>query len=800
MSSTPARPRSSACSATARRPYDVVVLDVMLPGKDGFAVVAELRAARQFVPVLILTARGRPEDVLKGFGAGADDYLPKPTELAILLARVGGLLRRAAAGRAQRQDRYTFAGKTIDFDKLELRVGDRSLPLTLMEANLLRYLVAHEGKAVSRKAMLEEVWGVREDTDTRAIDNFIVRLRRYIETEPARPAAPADRARRRLPLHRPARDDQAIGHRRTARITSLDRATYSCGATSGPAAAPPPRGAGGAVRPGPPHRLRAPAAGALRLQRPASARPPPADRRGSPARSALPQTSRGAAARAGRGAATGCRAAAAAGAKICCSRSTSRRGIGSRPSSTRRSSGSAEKRGRAADEAERMEQRAREDRVASACRASPSKPRAVAIERCDRAPERVGRGRELGVIAFSSPVARSWRNASAAWPERRILKYSSSSRAGALRAISCLCGSIASRIGSSIVNSSRAASTTARSMRTGSSRNRTSGSPMQRIRRECEILQAADVVDDRERRDVVEERVDGEVAAEGVFLGGAVGVVPVDQAIALPAAQRRNRAPRPDGSGSPGAMTSAGSDFGELPASGVVRDGVDLAAESRHLDRLRPELDVGEPEPAADDPAVPKELLDLMGMRRRADVEVLRPAVEQQVPNAAADEVGDVVVLVQPVKNLECVGIDLATGDAGALTAERWSAPPSAPDYSIILRSLTKLLKPIKLSASHFDEGFHGVVGRCRAFVGTDRAQCECCWWRCCPCPARRRPGDRRGSAGRGPPALQPRAVRRRRAVRARGLKVPATSRKRAAWSSAASISSDSAAAPTPRI
>ena len=169
-----------------RVPYDLVVLDVMLPGKDGFTVVSELRAARQFVPVLILTARGRPEDVLKGFSAGADDYLPKPTELAILLARIGSLLRRSGWSRSA-QDRYTFAGKTIDFETLELRVGDRTLPLTLMEANLLRYLVAHEGKVVSRKAMLEDVWAVREDTDTRAIDNFIVRLRRYIEAEPAKP-------------------------------------------------------------------------------------------------------------------------------------------------------------------------------------------------------------------------------------------------------------------------------------------------------------------------------------------------------------------------------------------------------------------------------------------------------------------------------------------------------------------------------------------------------------------------------------------------------------------------------------
>ncbi len=169
-----------------KSPFDLVVLDVMLPGKDGFAVVSELRAAKQFVPVLMLTARGRPEDVLRGFSAGADDYLPKPTELAILLARIGGLLRRSKWLRPAR-DQYTFAGKTIDFDTQELRVGQRTLPLTLMEANLLRYLVTHEGKAVSRKAMLEEVWGLHEDTDTRAIDHFIVRLRRYIEEEPGRP-------------------------------------------------------------------------------------------------------------------------------------------------------------------------------------------------------------------------------------------------------------------------------------------------------------------------------------------------------------------------------------------------------------------------------------------------------------------------------------------------------------------------------------------------------------------------------------------------------------------------------------
>jgi DNA-binding response OmpR family regulator len=167
---------------------ELVVLDVMLPGMDGFQVMRELRHRRNFVPVLMLTARGRPEDVLNGFDAGADDYLTKPTELAILLARIGSLLRRSDWTREQRRaDQYAFEGRTIDFDKLELTVGSRVLQLTLMEANLLRYLIEHEGKAVSRKAMLEEVWGLREDTDTRAIDNFLVRLRRYIEDEPSKP-------------------------------------------------------------------------------------------------------------------------------------------------------------------------------------------------------------------------------------------------------------------------------------------------------------------------------------------------------------------------------------------------------------------------------------------------------------------------------------------------------------------------------------------------------------------------------------------------------------------------------------
>jgi DNA-binding response OmpR family regulator len=175
-------------------PFDVVVLDVMLPGKDGFAVAAELRAAGQYVPILMLTAHGRPEDVLRGFESGADDYLPKPFELGILLARVGGLLRRRrwnerdvpppteAAG-----DTYTFAGRTLDFSAMEIRAGGETHRLTQMECELLRYLVTRPGQVISRGTLLENVWGLHESTDTRAIDNFVVRLRKYLEDRPSDP-------------------------------------------------------------------------------------------------------------------------------------------------------------------------------------------------------------------------------------------------------------------------------------------------------------------------------------------------------------------------------------------------------------------------------------------------------------------------------------------------------------------------------------------------------------------------------------------------------------------------------------
>jgi DNA-binding response OmpR family regulator len=194
-----------------RERFDAVVLDVMLPGKSGFDVAALLREKKNYVPILMLTARGRPEDVLQGFASGADDYLAKPFELAILIARLESLLRRSVwmkdaepkgAGDGHDGDRtrsapvgerkaggdtFSFGGKSIDFGELELRSLGNTIHLTVMEAEFLRYLVRSEGRVVSRKSILEDVWGLHEDTDTRAIDNFVVRLRRYLEEDPSQP-------------------------------------------------------------------------------------------------------------------------------------------------------------------------------------------------------------------------------------------------------------------------------------------------------------------------------------------------------------------------------------------------------------------------------------------------------------------------------------------------------------------------------------------------------------------------------------------------------------------------------------
>jgi DNA-binding response OmpR family regulator len=190
-----------ASAPGSQDPPTAILLDVMLPGRDGFSIVSALRKEGRYTPVLLLTARGRAEDIVEGFAAGADDYLPKPFDLSVLFARLTALLRRMhwqnpvpakAIDTPTPEDQtpsptYTLSGHTIDLDALEIRAEDRTVHLTLMEADLLRYLLDHPNKIIARKELLENVWHVKEDTDTRAIDNFIVRLRRYLEPDPSKP-------------------------------------------------------------------------------------------------------------------------------------------------------------------------------------------------------------------------------------------------------------------------------------------------------------------------------------------------------------------------------------------------------------------------------------------------------------------------------------------------------------------------------------------------------------------------------------------------------------------------------------
>ena len=172
--------------------YSAIVLDVMLPGIDGFEVARTLRERRDFTPILMLTALGRPDDVIRGFECGADDYLSKPFDLNVFVARVKGLLRRNDWAKRTEAPQpaagvVNINGREIDFEMLELRTADETINLTLMELKLLRFLMDNRGRPVSRKEILEDVWGLQHDTDTRAIDNFIVRLRRYLEDEPNNP-------------------------------------------------------------------------------------------------------------------------------------------------------------------------------------------------------------------------------------------------------------------------------------------------------------------------------------------------------------------------------------------------------------------------------------------------------------------------------------------------------------------------------------------------------------------------------------------------------------------------------------
>jgi DNA-binding response OmpR family regulator len=168
--------------------HDLVVLDVMLPGIDGFSLAQRMREAGNYTPLLMLTAKSLPEDVVQGLSSGADDYLAKPFDLPVLLARVKGLLRRRDWTRSGGGATSVRIGEAeVDFAKFEVRAREETFRLTVLEATLLKLLVESQGRVVTKGEILEKVWNLSPDTETRAVDNFIVRLRRYREANPRFP-------------------------------------------------------------------------------------------------------------------------------------------------------------------------------------------------------------------------------------------------------------------------------------------------------------------------------------------------------------------------------------------------------------------------------------------------------------------------------------------------------------------------------------------------------------------------------------------------------------------------------------
>ncbi len=172
-------------------PYAAIILDVTLPDTDGFSMCKRLRQAGDFTPVIMLTARSLAEDRVTGLESGADDYLTKPFDLDELLARVRSLLRRqqwekGPSGRPQ-TSQLSFGRARVDFDTHEVTVDGQALSLTQLELALLHYLAANAGLVVSRAELLEKVWKLRNYPNTRTVDNFMLRLRRHFEPNPARP-------------------------------------------------------------------------------------------------------------------------------------------------------------------------------------------------------------------------------------------------------------------------------------------------------------------------------------------------------------------------------------------------------------------------------------------------------------------------------------------------------------------------------------------------------------------------------------------------------------------------------------
>ncbi|MBN1464224.1 response regulator transcription factor [candidate division KSB1 bacterium] len=178
-----------ALNLVSVEPFDLIILDIMLPFYDGFQITEKIRASSPQLPILMLTARAKIEEKVRGLECGADDYMIKPFHLDELLARIKGMLRRKTWYQKSMHDQptFSFGENVIDFATLDCQAGKKRFKLTPHEAMMLKYLIERENRIVSRKELLENVWDISSEVETRTVDNFIVRLRKYFEPNPKKP-------------------------------------------------------------------------------------------------------------------------------------------------------------------------------------------------------------------------------------------------------------------------------------------------------------------------------------------------------------------------------------------------------------------------------------------------------------------------------------------------------------------------------------------------------------------------------------------------------------------------------------
>ena len=180
---------AAAMQAFRRQTFDLVVLDLMLPDSHGIDLCSEMRQLAPKLPILMLTALGEELDRISGLKAGADDYLTKPFSLDEFLLRLHGMLRRSAWYQPayNKEEVYNFGSNRVDLKNLQATTANGNIRLTELEGRMLATFFANEGETLTRAELLESAWGMAADTETRTLDNFIVRLRRYFEDNPVHP-------------------------------------------------------------------------------------------------------------------------------------------------------------------------------------------------------------------------------------------------------------------------------------------------------------------------------------------------------------------------------------------------------------------------------------------------------------------------------------------------------------------------------------------------------------------------------------------------------------------------------------